>query len=888
MSTASRHLLSVEAEERKLQGVYDDISSHCISSASSTLNRYLKKNPKSQPGLTIKMYILQKTGADETDILAVYENVKALGEMSGRGIWWTGMVLRNMGRLDLALQLYTSLAEKMPDSHPIQEQVFLHAAAAEDLEVLVKSSRKLFNLTREDRWGRAAAWSEWVKNAPQPTPDKPYPEPAPASSLKIASLLLNTSTKSPSTSETLWLKSQILISAGQLDEALEYLVQEGADGALARLWWRLEGVKEVLGRMENKETITSSWQAERVWVTALLEQDSEAQRNYAFYQYLLLATEHNAEDPHAVTSTDALLRFLHNKIGSKERAPALARLALQAQLSAKGIEHNITLDDADWLKNVEAYWTQWASKGSIVSELEGIARPGKNDVLRDFVSRQAGLPHSDEQAFREVVNAEIYLLRQREAAWMPSLDDADRHWKLYKEGLQYGRNLPKTDVKPADTVGLVTVSLLITIWHQTRDPLVLLRAILCLERIVEESPACAHARYLLIRLYRLIGAPRLISSHLEALKLSEIKLDNLLHVYTERGGAESVMGKTQAVWADHADKAKQMYKRTSTDFPEYVKECLSNETYSKIPSIRYLNTSIAESVSQQVLTIEQTRLIIQSGSMVGEKTIRKLEQMVELAQKDRLVDLRNWELVYEIGGNRPLVREMTELGPLDSRWIGVYAGMLAAVGRFMAGQEATAVPVDAESLSKAELAIVTSVNTLVDAARKASEADGESTPSEAVAAVFDTMLQACQGSEASRWGKLQSLGCLSELSKIVDLSLVKIGEMAKPSKGKKKSPALVQLATDLKTAKEACKEGLKAVSRDLDALKEESLPWDEVAGGWFEDENFYTRVSTQIDDARRTALENAKMLLLGANEPPSAKQSVASSGRKKQTGRGGV
>jgi len=115
------------------------------------------------------------------------------------------------------------------------------------------------------------------------------------------------------------------------------------------------------------------------------------------------------------------------------------------------------------------------------------------------------------------VNAEIFLVRRQQSG-----GDAKYYWRLYVEGLQYGRdcchaskyaecgaglNLPKTDVQLADEIGLVAVQLLIVRWHETPShEAPLLQAVTCARFIVSKSPSCAHAHFLLIRLHRLLGA----------------------------------------------------------------------------------------------------------------------------------------------------------------------------------------------------------------------------------------------------------------------------------------------------------------------------------------------------------------------------------------------
>lgn len=85
--------------------------------------------------------------------------------------------------------------------------------------------------------------------------------------------------------------------------------------------------------------------------------------------------------------TIAILKTLEAAIGGKERAPLLALLEFDNAVS----ESN-KVSDADWEKAVERYWSRWGSKGSIVTELEGVAPEGrKRDVLsRKLEDRSAG------------------------------------------------------------------------------------------------------------------------------------------------------------------------------------------------------------------------------------------------------------------------------------------------------------------------------------------------------------------------------------------------------------------------------------------------------------------------------------------------------------------
>lgn len=45
---------------------------------------------------------------------------------------------------------------------------------------------------------------------------------------------------------------------------------------------------------------------------------------------------------------------------------------------------------------------------------------------------------TDLQAYKEVVHAELYLLRSHPVDWQPSRQDISRVWELYIAGLAYG------------------------------------------------------------------------------------------------------------------------------------------------------------------------------------------------------------------------------------------------------------------------------------------------------------------------------------------------------------------------------------------------------------------------------------------------------------------
>lgn len=85
----------------------DDVSYGRYKVAQNALDRHIKKSPKSQPALILRMIMLEKTGADDKDVLKAFEAVKATGELSSRGAWWVGTTLRSLQRCEYAWRMWS-------------------------------------------------------------------------------------------------------------------------------------------------------------------------------------------------------------------------------------------------------------------------------------------------------------------------------------------------------------------------------------------------------------------------------------------------------------------------------------------------------------------------------------------------------------------------------------------------------------------------------------------------------------------------------------------------------------------------------------------------------------------------------------------------------------
>lgn len=275
----------------------------------------------------------------------------------------------------------------------------------------------------------------------------------------------------------------------------------------------------------------------------------------------------------------------------KERAPLLAKVELDLHL----ISTDLALSEQGWKQLVNEYWMRWGSKGSIVPELEAIAGSRTAWVQEMVEIRIAegqvssfNREHIDQGLTERLMRihidnlsmpTSIFYVRRRQIGLQVKriLSDTGNSTlmvsytvhplpRLESKADRSGKNLPHTDIQPADEIGLATVQLILTTSTSTAP----LRASLALEYMLSKSPSCAYAKFLLIRLYRLIGALPLVKPILEQLKPSEVQLDTLLHIWIEGGATDAILAPTPlgqdiSAWERWTGSMEKMYNRSATD-----------------------------------------------------------------------------------------------------------------------------------------------------------------------------------------------------------------------------------------------------------------------------------------------------------------------------------
>lgn len=81
------------------------------------------------------------------------------------------------------------------------------------------------------------------------------------------------------TADIMWLRLQILISAGELEQAWNVIEAEALrdHGSLTREWWKMRAAEVILKRMEDKgEDVSLKWEAAWTYINNQLRVDPTA------------------------------------------------------------------------------------------------------------------------------------------------------------------------------------------------------------------------------------------------------------------------------------------------------------------------------------------------------------------------------------------------------------------------------------------------------------------------------------------------------------------------------------------------------------------------------------------------------------------------------------
>ncbi|BGP37872.1 mitochondrial distribution and morphology [Rhodotorula kratochvilovae] len=518
---------------------------------------------------------------------------------------------------------------------------------------------------------------------------------------------------------------------------------------------------------------------------------------------------------------------------------------------------------------VQEYFERFAGKACCFDDLFPYLEVlGAEDVeaLTEPLQAAAGGAVQTIAAATKVINAHKVL---RYLAPEPTLEgeqaDAEEFVRRYFEVLPLGRDLPPTELQPADDFALLAGQAFVSAFHLAHDRSHLERALIIAEHALQRSKYKYQLRILAINLLRLLGASSASLAHYRVFGVKNIQHDTLSHLVLARGATFAIEqggGRADAgVWEEMLS-TEAWYAGGRREAREMVVKAFSYGAFGKVEDFTAFRERLDASLQGGLVALEAVRMTIVRGQIDADEVDEAVEEVAKLvaAAPDAYSDNRDFKTLpnYQRKGSAP-IWEQTELAARqDSAWLHTLAG---AYSRFLAPSTNVPTAELPPSLSRSEAALVS----FSQRAQTALLASLDDAPEKEQAAVAffkeqgELLVSALDDPRTLPWELVQIAEVALEAFALLELGITqRQAELAA-----QKAPDQAKHQKRLRAFRNAAREPLKALGVKLTAYgkkvgKDRARFVASSAGlSEFEalDENRITNVAHAVTESRRSAIE---------------------------------
>jgi N-terminal acetyltransferase B complex non-catalytic subunit len=117
-----------------------------------------------------------------------------------------------------------------------------------------------------------------------------------------------------------------------------------------------------------------------------------------------------------------------------------------------------------------------------------------------------------------------------------------------------------------------------------------------------------------------------------------------------------------------------------SQLPEYVKQALQYESYTKIHGTRALQSKLVRSLSRAAIAVDTARMQLLTKEEVEEKGLKRVLEL------EGMENNRNWELM-KVKVNGKCVMGLGLDGEVGEGWVKGWAGVLLSLAKWVRGEE---------------------------------------------------------------------------------------------------------------------------------------------------------------------------------------------------------
>ncbi|THH20680.1 hypothetical protein EW146_g718 [Bondarzewia mesenterica] len=582
--------MSAAAFERQIRPIYDAIDTGSNKSALLACNKLLKKYPQNDLLKALKALALVRSQKVE-ESLVLCDEVLAAKPTDDSTLTAMMHVLRGLGRHADTVAMFEEAFKRQPLNEDLGMQTFFANIRTGNWKAGQQLATKLNKQFHEDRyvyWGVMCA----VLQANDPSTPANMREIL----FKLAHRLLQTAWGPlESNADRLHLYLSLLHELRLSDEARTLLESEQgkaicsrslACDELRRDIWKLNGWLKEEGKTAEKRISNK----DRNWLEFLSVLD------VTFSSVASGEPSDSAKEEcvQHVSKTRELLTKVAEEDGLKDRSALLALLELEKRARI----HGLSTGSSRLLDLMQQYFSQFGDKAASLLDLQRSINVQK--LLRH------NLQESELTLELEAGRA-LQLVQQ------------------YIEALQLGKDLPKTELQPADDLVVLAGQIFVSMYKLSGDEAHLHSAIVVLEFASKKSPQSYLIHLSLVRIYRLLGAAQPALEHYRLLNVKQVQNDTLSHFSLSRASNFSLAATGDLTYESECLESSQIYMSNSQEVKkgniqrpkqaanvrqtaDFIVRAFSAEKYSQIPDFVIFEDRLDNSLQRDLVKIEHVRM----------------------------------------------------------------------------------------------------------------------------------------------------------------------------------------------------------------------------------------------------------------------------------------
>ncbi|GAA6051881.1 hypothetical protein JCM3770_005517, partial [Rhodotorula araucariae] len=363
---------------------------------------------------------------------------------------------------------------------------------------------------------------------------------------------------------------------------------------------------------------------------------------------------------------------------------------------------------------VQEYFERFGGKACCFDDLYPyLAVLGEEDAetLRAALDAAARKHAQTVAAATKVINAHKVL---RYLAPPPSVGDEQAHvdefMRRYFDALPLGKDLPPTELQPADDFVLLAAQALVSAFHLSHDRSHLERALVVAEHALQRSKYKYQLRILAINLLRLLGASSAALAHYRVFGVKNIQHDTLSHLVLARGVTFAIeQGGNRAeagVWEEMLN-TEAWYAGGQREAREMVVKAFSYGAFGKVEDFTAFRQRLDGSLQGGLVALEALRMSVVRGQIDADEVAAGVEEVAKLvaATPDAYSDNRDFKTLpnYQRKGDAPIWTQTELAVRQDAVWLQALAG---AYSRFLSPSTDVFAGNLPPSLTRSEAALV--------------------------------------------------------------------------------------------------------------------------------------------------------------------------------------